>query len=180
MSEIRLRNWDKHEEKRFLSHFPPRIIMEIKKYNFPSQLDKMVGGAYYHGVVGCGKTLLACRTALEIKRRKYIEGERMSFLFINSTELIEKIKATFSTNTTQMLIDKFKQVDYLILDDIGVMNISDWSYSVFYSILDYRYNNLLTTVFTSNLSIDELSSMMKDDRIPRRITAMCQIINLMR
>jgi DNA replication protein DnaC len=43
-----------------------------------------------------------------------------------------------------------------------------------YLILDYRYRQRKTTIFTGNLSIEELSMKMKDVRLASRIQHDCK------
>jgi hypothetical protein len=42
-------------------------------------------------------------------------------------------------------------------------------------IINNRYENLKTTIFTSNSDLNALAHQLGDDRIPSRIVEMCQI-----
>ena len=52
-----------------------------------------------------------------------------------------------------------------------------WVGETFYSIINTRYERMLPTFFSSNLSLPELAEKM-GDRIASRIAEMCQIIKL--
>jgi hypothetical protein len=65
----------------------------------------------------------------------------------------------------------------LILDDIGTEKPSEWAQQNIFLIIDRRYETLRQTIFTSNLSLDELSERL-GDRITSRIAEMCKVIEL--
>lgn len=68
----------------------------------------------------------------------------------------------------------FKEVQILILDDLGAETSSAWSDGVLFELLDYRYRNRLATMIASNVSPDHfdprLASRMQDKAFSRVLT----------
>jgi DNA replication protein DnaC len=46
----------------------------------------------------------------------------------------------------------------VILDDLGQEKVSDWTGEVIYTIVNARYNELLPTIATTNLTDDQLAA----------------------
>jgi len=57
----------------------------------------------------------------------------------------------------------------LVLDDLGTCKLSEWMFEILYSLINYRYEYLKTTIITSNYSIEQLAELWNDDRITSRI-----------
>ena len=58
------------------------------------------------------------------------------------------------------LMSKVKEVDVLVLDNLGDEKISEWTRDdVISGILDYRIKNDLLTYITSSYTLDELLSL---------------------
>ena len=89
------------------------------------------------------------------------------------------MKASFDNNRVSELdiLDEYSNAKLLIIDDIGVEKITDWSRQVFYTLIDRRYRNMKQTIITSNLYLDEISKNI-DDRIVSRLIEMGKIIKL--
>lgn len=60
----------------------------------------------------------------------------------------------------------------LVIDDLGVEKVSDWSEEMFTQILDERMSNYRPTIITSNFSISQLSKKYKMGRVNNRIEKM--------
>jgi DNA replication protein DnaC len=76
--------------------------------------------------------------------------------------------------TEKGLIDQYANYKVLILDDLGVEKTSDWSMQTLYTLIDRRYREMMRTIITSNLTLDQLAEKL-DDRISSRIAGMCDI-----
>lgn len=181
---LKQKQWDIIKWKEADNLFPPRIVRILKVKELDINLDKKDItdrlGLYLYGRVGAGKTIYAAAVLMELKRisylsenSKYIEG-----LFIKVTKLLEDLRASFNSDnaiTSQTIIDQCIDADVLILDDIGSQKVTDWVRNTLYLIIDSRYENLKTTIFTSNGSLNELADQYEDNRIPSRIEEMCRI-----
>ena len=115
-------------------------------------------GIYLFGDKGVGKThLTACMTNFLIS--KYVP-----VLFTNLFEISKAIKSTFNRNSSQseqLLIQKFSNIDVLFFDDLGTeiftKNSSEtWFQSLLFDLINKRYNNQKATIFSSNYSLNAL------------------------
>lgn len=109
-------------------------------------------GLYIEGTNGTGKTHLAAAIALQLIH------EGIPVICKTSSDLLMDIRRTFdggSVNEAQVL-DIYKRVDLLIIDDLGKEQCSDWSMSTLYSILNDRYEDMKPTIVTTNYNTDGL------------------------
>lgn len=93
-------------------------------------------------------------------------------LLVNVTDLLSEIKRDFSKEA--FWLDKLKEVDYLVLDDLGAEKVSDWSTSIIYSLLNKRTNTIITT----NLTPAEIRRIY-GERIASRIRKGCDKSHIM-
>lgn len=130
-------------------------------------------GLMFSGNVGCGKTFLASSIANAVLEHG------MEVLFIVVPDLLDEIKATYdhesnTANTEHSLLETARKVPLLILDDLGAHNYTDWARNKIYTIINYRLNNDLATVITTNLDLNELKEFL-GERTTSRIIQMCQL-----
>ena len=143
-----------------------------KKFEVMSETHK---GLYIHGVVGTGKTHIAYALYRWCFPKAGAYGR-----FWNTTELLRDIRLDFNRDNydkhrSEDELMRFKGV--LFLDDIGAEKNSDWATETFYMVINKRYNDKLPMVFTSNLSIKDLSIHL-DDRTASRIVETCDVVEL--
>ncbi len=113
------------------------------------------------GGYGCGKTHLAAAIA----------NHRLSLghpvLFINTPDLLDHLRATFSPSAETGYDERFDQVrnaPLLVLDDLGAQSNTEWAQEKLYQIFNHRYNAQLPTIVTTN---EELESI--DIRVRSRL-----------
>src|SRR3990167_6724620 len=133
-------------------------------------------GLYVYGKVGTGKTHIAY--ALKMAYDKPESGRVC--LFKNTTELLREMKTDFDRPN----YDKHFAEDTLmnhtglvILDDVGSEKITDWVAETFYLIINRRYNMMYPTIYTSNLSVEDLKDKIGDSTVSR-IVEMSQVVEL--
>ncbi|MDR3542674.1 MAG: ATP-binding protein [Desulfosporosinus sp.] len=118
-------------------------------------------GILFTGPVGSGKTYLAASIANEL-----IEAQ-LQVLFLVVPDLLDELRASYKSEVNEMdLLDTARTIPILVLDDLGAHNYTDWTRNRLYSIINYRMNEQLPTVITSNLSLDEM-----EDYIGARTTS---------
>ncbi|MDO4940149.1 MAG: ATP-binding protein [Erysipelotrichaceae bacterium] len=134
-------------------------------------------GIYVCGEMGVGKTYLVSALANSlVKKHKKVA-------FVKVSSFINEMRRLVGNDT--IMFDKYmndlKNVDYLFLDDIGSESVSTFSRDdILFTILDYRMENNLTTIFTSNLNKQDLvkhytfdkkdnSSILRAKRLVERI-----------
>lgn len=143
----------------------------VKNYEQMKEMGK--GLFFYSYKKGSGKTRLAASIGNAL-----VNVYRLRVKFTTTVDLINEIKNTFDNNaqyTQSELLNAIRNVDVLILDDIGTEKQSDWVNEIFYSVLDGRMTGKKITIFTSNCKIEELKH---DERIINRIEKMAVPIYL--
>jgi DNA replication protein DnaC len=68
-----------------------------------------------------------------------------------------------------------KKAKLLFIDDLGIEKTSDRYLENLYLIINYRYENKLPTIITSNMSLEDLEKHLTP-QITSRIKSMCKII----
>jgi len=119
------------------------------------------------GPVGTGKTRLACSLLNELAERHKKYG-----LFVRVPELLDALRFAGGDGEhgkAQALVDSCHGTPLLVLDDVGADKGSDYGRRTLQTILDHRLDRGRRTVWTSNLTLDELSALYGDDRLTSRI-----------
>ena len=122
-------------------------------------------GFFFWGNVGAGKTHAASALANELMQERLVE-----VLFLNMPSTVTRVKKTFDSplkNEDKKIFDRMKEVELLIVDDLGVEKFSDWLSDQFYQIIDHRWQNKKPMIITSNQSLEDLSSCYKPQVISR-------------
>lgn len=167
-------------------------------------LDKKPDGLLLIGGVGSGKTFMVSSVVNNIVDQKYEKNilwsktptddylRRMShdynwFLnciddvcFISVTELFEKLKTSIASQETwfyDKMMQHLKTVELLVLDDLGAEKSSEWTKSVLFEIIDYRYNELLPILVTTNCPPKELKEKIGDRNFDR-LREICTLVSV--
>src|SRR5437588_7942911 len=102
------------------------------------------------GPIGVGKTHLAVGIIQELIRSKGVPC-----LFCDYRELLKEIQNSYnpSVGTTEMqVLRPVLETEVEVLDELGVIKAStNWVQDTVSVILNARYNNMLTTIITTNL-----------------------------
>ena len=109
-------------------------------------------GIYFYGGFGVGKTYLAACISNEFAKRK------KTIAFLNSSEFCNEMRLNWNNSDfLQQTITVLKNVDVLVIDDIGAEVVTNWIRDeLLFPILDGRMGNKMLTLFTSNYNYDEL------------------------
>lgn len=137
---------------------------------FTDMKDKGKGLFLYSNTKGSGKTHLAISITNALIKMYDVES-----LYISSVNLLNEVKKTFqekSENGTYELVNTFKRVPLLVIDDLGVENVTRWSEEMLTQILDERLGFKRPTIITSNFSFEELSREYPAGRVGSRIEKM--------
>jgi len=117
------------------------------------------------GITGTGKTHLAVGLCMELYMRYGI-----NLKYINYVEFLEELKISYSNNSENNL-EKYKRADFLVIDDLGAEAPKEWSSEKLYYLVNYRYNAMLPTIVTCNLTAKELRDKVGD----RTYGRLCEI-----
>ena len=111
-------------------------------------------GIYLNGNFGCGKTYLLSAMLNELAKKGY------KVAMIYYPEFLRALKESFNgSDEYKIKFNYIKKVDVLLLDDIGAETLTEWSRDeVLGTILQYRMEEKLPTLFTSNLTMKELEN----------------------
>lgn len=136
-------------------------------------------GLYIYGGVGTGKTYMIFAM---VNRLKQMIGESPYRLaetvqVWNTTELISRIRETFDRPSDVFVPELLEYKGILVLDDVGSEKPSEWVTEQLYRIINRRYEEALPTVYTSNLTIEELDDRI-GERSVSRIVGSCRIVEL--
>ena len=131
------------------------------------------------GNPGVGKT----RLAYAIVNETVIPGGGIipplpGVRYINLFSLLNKLRNSQTAENSQEVRLDFEDLykynrHHLIVDDIGAEKVTDWVRSIFFELVDYRYNHLLPTIFISNLTLQDLEPIF-GERIVSRIVGMSE------
>ena len=139
-----IKNLEKNDRLKALNWLAKNYIKLFIKDNIYTK------GIYLYGGFGVGKTYFLMTLA------NYSINKEKSVIFINSSELYDYMKKNVEKNNdlNSYIIDKLKNVDVLIIDDIGNEKQSNWFlFSILYPIFTYRYNEEKIVCFSSIFSL---------------------------
>ena len=133
-------------------------------------------GLLFTGSVGSGKTFLASAIA------NYCLNKNKQVLFTVVPDLLDEIKATYDRNNPNnidesIILNQARTAELLILDDLGVHNYTDWTVNKIYSILNYKVNNQMPVIITTNLNLAELDTYL-GERTTSRVLQLCKVYRL--
>lgn len=118
-------------------------------------------GLYIVGDLGVGKTYLCAALANSLVKN----GEKVAFVKVSNFFNEMKSYITARSEMIDVNINILQKATYLFLDDIGSEAVSEFVRDdILFRVLDYRLENKLTTIFTSNLNKDDLSKHYTYDR----------------
>ena len=112
--------------------------------NFQPALEQH--GIMFTGNVGTGKTFYACCIANAVIDRGY------SALVTTFQPLIRELR---NYDTAEQALRRIRQVDLLVLDDLGSTALNDFTTDKIVEIVDERYRSGKPLIVTTNLNPDE-------------------------
>lgn len=163
--------------------YPTRYInADIEKVEIP-ELKKMIVkigkredeklGLFIHGESGTGKTYAVYALC------KFLEN-KCSFKIENWIDLLNSVKKAIAENGTSDMqeMDKRRRFDGIyFIDDIGTENVTPYVIDMMYQLVNYRYNEMLPIVITTNLTKAGFAERY-GDRIMSRLFEMCDVVEL--
>ena len=158
-------NWDIYgKDVKKAKSYVNNFILKYEQFR-----ERGMGLYIYSATKGSGKTMLSCCILNEISDRYPV-----SVKFINVMDLLEMTKQGYKGAEPEELNPLYTS-SVLVIDDIGVQMNKDWINTVFYRLINVRYTDRLVTIYTSNISIDNLKM---DERIIDRIESTTYLVEL--
>ena len=148
--------------------FQPKIEVQDRVSKYFTKNFKLLNQStdiLLFGAIGTGKTYISCAFAIEL-----IYKSQTNIKYITEYDLLslyfEKRYQEFKT---------LKKSDILILDEIGKRVLANWQRIQLEELLSYRYNEMLPTIYITNLEQkgfreflgDRLADRLKENRIKR-------------
>jgi DNA replication protein DnaC len=127
--------------------------------DYPGSAEK---GLLLIGPSGVGKTHLAVASLKELLRRGH------GGLFCDYRELLKEIQASYnpaSESTEMAILEPIRNVEVLVLDDLGASKPSAWVLDIIGLVLNARYNERRTTILTTNY-FDEAANPEPAPQLP--------------
>lgn len=104
----------------------------------------------YCGNPGIGKTFL-CAGFIEWGMKEF-----RSFRYYNERQIFTKLREAIDKGwDCNAELRRLLDDDLVILDDVGSTGVNEWRSDILFDIVDFRYNLMLPTVFTSNFCYKE-------------------------
>lgn len=112
-------------------------------------------GLFITGPKGTGKTHLAAAIANQIMQ------EGIGVICMTMIDLLDRIKETYAQRNLWEasegdVLNTYKEVPLLIIDDMGKEPPTEWAVSKIYAIINARYEAYLPTIVTTNYTDSEL------------------------
>lgn len=168
--EKSLENFDNHSllndsllEASFENYQPTNSTQENAKriaMNYAGSFNG-AGNLLFTGTYGTGKSHLSA----SIVKRLMDQGK--TCVFISLPKLLTKIKDTYNGTGTKedQVLSAMKNVDLLVIDDIGAEQKTPWTTSKLFEITDDRAGK--ATIYTTNLTSIELKEHIGERNFSR-------------
>lgn len=156
-----------------------RALNEYKE----SVLEKVATGEglYIWGKsTGCGKTSWACKVMSHYFRKiAFDTGLENEGLYIFLPTFLEDLRDNYESKDPdfEQVLSMVKGCKLLIIDDIGAERVTEWVRERMVSIINTRSSNGLCTIYTSNLSPEELTTEL-GERIASRVLGSSQVVEI--
>ena len=138
-------------------------------------------GLYIWGKsTGSGKTSWACKIMSHYFRKiAFNTGLENEGLYIFLPTFLEDLRDNYDNKDPEFeqVLSMVKSCKLLIIDDIGAERVTEWVRERVVSIINTRVSNNLVTIYTSNLSPEELKEEL-GDRISSRVLGSSQVIEI--
>lgn len=160
LNNVLLKNVD---EKLLLTNTAQLTMLKQSEGNVRDVVSKLANyikdpqekGFYIYGKSGIGKSSLMGWLV-----RSLIDKQGVKCGFVHFPTFLIDLKGKFGEDGIHESMELMKNLEYLVIDDIGGENITVWSRDeVLSAILAYRGQSGKATFFTSNYSLKELSEL---------------------
>lgn len=193
----RYKDFDNYDYSKLANNNPEKIFEAVQDFarNF-IELWNENNWLILSGGCGVGKTHLAVgalkesarqRVAFKINKSRsswFKNGSRLagSFIFKSSSAIIHEIKASYNANdlSEYETLTRYMNCQLLVLDDLGTERASEWQQEKLHLLLNHRYNEMLPTIITTNLGINELNEQVGKRVVDRIVEAASHGDNLWR
>ena len=121
-----------------------RQIKTFAGLDFIAKAENLV----FIGPTGVGKTGLASSLLLKALQNGY-RGR-----FIRAQDLFDEMYASLADRSSRKLLKRLANLDLLLIDEMGYLNLRPEQTNIFFKLMEERYNRRATLI-TTNLEYDE-------------------------
>lgn len=130
------------------------VIYQLAELSFIPSATNIV----FIGDTAVGKTGLA----LSILRKALENGYRGRF--IKAQDLFDEMYESLADRSTKRLLNHLANIDLLLIDEMGYLNLSREQTNIFFRLMEERYNRK-STIITTNLEYDEWYDFLGNKRM---------------
>jgi len=135
-----------------------KLILELAKLNFLSEAKNII----FLGPPGVGKTHLAISIGIiACQMRKRV-------MFYSTQQLTQTLVASEVSGNLSTLLDNLSRLDLLIIDELGYLELSKKTASLFFQLVAKRYEKG-SMIITSNKPFEEWGQIFQDDVVASAI-----------
>ena len=146
----------------------PFFVRTVRRFceGLDDHLDR--GDSFgFFGDRGTGKTTLAMLITIEAMRR----GRTVAVY--TGPDLLTAIRRTYEDNSYTALMDSLVAVDLLHVEDLSVARPNEWVLEQLYTVINSRYQDERSIVFTGDVQAPELLAEHIGERSVSRLREMC-------
>lgn len=149
-----------------------QVLLDIKE-NIVEYVNEGENFVFFSAQTGTGKTSWACTIAKHFIFRRMMKNMlEPEAVYINVSEYFATLKSAFGLKDENLNIqilqlnNLIKDVPLLVIDDLGAEKGTEYTRDTLYQIINYRYSNKLSTIYTTNLPLD---SKEAEEHLGKRI-----------
>jgi DNA replication protein DnaC len=130
------------------------VIYQLAELDFIASATNIV----FIGETAVGKTGLA----VSILRKALENGYRGRF--VKAQDLFDEMYESLADRSTKRLLNHLANIDLLLIDEMGYLNLSREQTNIFFRLMEERYNRR-STIITTNLGYDEWYDFLGNKRM---------------
>jgi DNA replication protein DnaC len=127
------------------------------------------------GETGVGKSGLACGLLLKALQSGY-RG-----VFIQAQDLFDEMYASLADRSTRKLLKYLANIDVLVIDEMGYLNLRPEQTNIFFKLMEERYRHR-PTIITTNLEYDDWADFLGNktlvDALLSRLRHHCHTVRI--
>ena len=138
-------------------------------------------GLMFQGPPGVGKTHLAVGVL-----KALVETKNINCMFFDFADLLIELRASFNDPgiSEAVILEPLRDIDVLLIDDLGAMKISDWTMDILSHVINNRYKSGKLLLVTTNFMDRDagIKTQSLEERIGTplrsRLYEMCKLVEI--